>query len=151
MKSYTERKLLKEIEWNCRSALSAADDLKAATAGSDDELAAEVVRELALRVQKVAELLWPGKHRLSDHVFVAASPWLRRQVGVNEESPITHSDVVPLYQMLMREDDTDPVVTEPKDAAGLMVRRGPDAYDLEPLLKELKRVWDRSSDLVAGV
>lgn len=148
MNTYKQRQLVKEVEWNCRAALSTADDLDdAVRAGSGEQLTA-VVGAFALRIQTIAELLWAGKYRLSDYVFASECNELRRRLGIQEDSPLVHDRLIPLYELLRGDLDRDPLVAD--DPSAPVVRSGSRRYDLRPLLDELRRVWDRASDLVVG-
>jgi hypothetical protein len=147
--SYALHHVLREVEWQSRFALSVADDLHDALAAGERFKAASAVRALLIRMQKVSELLWPGRERLSDRLLPDRAQSLRTALQIGAATPLTPDRIAPYYALF------DHDLDEVQPSHGHFLRRpvlsaGARIFDLGELLAEIRRVWQKSSDLVIG-
>lgn len=147
MNPYTQKHLLRELEWQTRAALTMFDDLDGAHLAGDGDLLDAIVHNLALRIHGVAELLWPGSNRLSDRLFTRSVERLRGQIGIKDGSPLSRQNVEPLVA-LVRYRAAGVRIVPGDQPRSLTIDWGGGSYDVLPARRELQRLWLGVTDLL---
>lgn len=149
MKSYAQKQILRELEWQCRSALAVADDLGDALRDQNFSEVTAVTRTLVVRVQKVSELLWPGDRRLPDLLAEDGGRAMRESLDVRENSPLRREEIEPLFALLNTDVSGDPPPRR-VGARWCIVQAEQCSYDLAPILDEVNRIWGTAADGFGG-
>lgn len=148
LKGYAQRQILRELEWQCRSALAVADDLSTALQEQNGEQITAVTRTLVVRIQKIAELLWPGDRRLPDRLAEGGGEQMRKALGVAAPCVLEREQIEALFELLNTEVAGDQPPARRVGRRWCIVQASDCSYDLAPMLDEVNRVWGASADLL---
>lgn len=150
MRSYAQKQILRELEWQCRSALAVADDLQDALRDRNFTELTGVTRTLVVRIQKISELLWPGDRRLPDRLAEDGGRDMRVRLEVADDSALHRDTIEPLFALLNSEVSGEPPPARPVDGRWCVVQADQCRYDLAPILQEIHRIWGTAADGVGG-
>jgi hypothetical protein len=132
--------LRRQIAWSMHACMGAIEDLEAAAEWAESGIAGELVQGLVANLYTLSHSLWPGGKRQSDQVVAPFAEAIRRNLAVEDDSPLHWARLGSLGSVLRMPASAAAASFEPSSLS--MVVEG-ETIGLGPAFQELRELWKR--------